>query len=282
MTLALLLTSCSAERPFNPSFPLSVQAAREDLRAMRNDPMPPLRPVVVIGGIMDFGPAVTDLAGRLKRALTREAPVLAINIGFDPTMDDAVEKVIEQVDKAFPSEDQLWTAEVDVVGFSLGGVLARYAASERPAASAGGRRLRIARLFTLGAPHLGTPTADFPTIDSRIAAIRPGSAFLTSLDESLSADPYEIVAYVRLDDLIVRPENAGVGDTPAYWVANMPLTLAHSMANIDPRILADIARRLRGQPPHTVGPPTPIPRPGEYMDAPHLDSRDPDWLLVFP
>ena len=44
-----------------------------------------------------------------------------------------------------------------------------------------------------------------------------------------------------------------------WWVANDPLQSAHLGAFTDPRILADIARRLRDESPYTTYPPDHLP-----------------------
>jgi hypothetical protein len=42
-------------------------------------------------------------------------------------------------------------------------------------------------------------------------------------------------------------------------VPGKPFQDAHLMAMADPRIIADVARRLRGEPPLTSDPPEPLP-----------------------
>jgi hypothetical protein len=44
-----------------------------------------------------------------------------------------------------------------------------------------------------------------------------------------------------------------------FWLPNPPLKMAHLGAIMDIRILADIARRLRGEEPFTQFPATPLP-----------------------
>ena len=71
---------------------------------------------------------------------------------------------------------------------------------------------------------------------------------------------YEIIPYVRLGDWIVGPENAAPRDAAAaYWVPNPPFNSAHWGAPLDPRIVADIARRLRGEAPFTTTQPAALP-----------------------
>ena len=85
-----------------------------------------------------------------------------------------------------------------------------------------------------------------------------GSAFLKYLDNDVEID-YELVPYARLCDAAVGEKNtAPPGDTP-WWVSALPFEDSHVDAIRDPRILTDITRRLRGEPPVTVPPPAPLP-----------------------
>lgn len=271
---ALLPAACASDTPLNPSFPLRCADAKADLRRMREDPRAPARPVVVITGLFDFGLAAEALADDLRRTLAEDAAVLPVGLDGTWTPEEARRRVIRAVEAALPCDDPEWTAEVDVVGVSLGGVVARDAALDR---GPGEKRLRIARLFTIASPHLGCPNATAPTLDERVVAVRPGSEYLRRLDAALVGAGYEIVPYVRLGDRVVGAANAGIGGLPAYWVPTGPLELAHTAASDDPRIIADIARRLRGERAYTVPPPSPLP-PGEAPDEP----PPPDPLLLFP
>jgi hypothetical protein len=273
--VALLPAACASDAPLNPSFPLRLADAKADLRRMRESPRLPARPVVVVTGLFDLGLAAEALADELRRVLADDAPVLPVSLDGTWTPEDARRRVIEAVEAAFPSDDPRWTAEVDVVGVSLGGVVARDAAVDH---GPGQKRLRIARLFTIASPHRGCPNATAPTLDERIVALRPGSEFLRRLDAALADAEYEIVPYVRLGDRVVGAVNAGIGDRPAYWVPTGPLEFAHAAASDDPRIIADIARRLRGERAWTVPPPSPLPD-GETPDPPPPET---DTLLLFP
>ena len=228
-----------------------------------------------------------------------------------------------------------------MLGLSMGGLVARHAALPRE----DGRRLNVARLFTIATPHRGARLADFrlsllPVWDQKVLSMTTASPFLARLDAAEraawgdgGADPrhaaprvepldaplraedqatdhgaggddrladarlahfavagggaeeawtdapvddaaaegddgtatpaafrgYRIYPYVRLGDIVVGPENAApAGQTP-WWVHNPPLRSAHLAAAVDDRILADIARRLRGETPFAQDPPAPLP-----------------------
>ena len=261
----------------NPAFPLSVSRAGDELREMEQTPVAPKRPIVVISGLSDFGLDADDLASRVRRYVSPSATVIAVSPFRTSTVEDARRKLIAAIEREAPGTDPRETAEVDVVGFSFGGVLARYAALssedrarlEPPGApDAHGRasfkRLRIARLYCICAPHLGSNAADLPTIDDREVAVRNGSAFLAELNRRAPKPGdrayYETQCYARLDDRVVGVVNAGLPGRYPWWVSNLPGERGHADAFKDPRILADIARRLRGEIPYTIEPPIRAPR----------------------
>ncbi|MDB5295308.1 MAG: hypothetical protein JWO31_1291, partial [Phycisphaerales bacterium] len=133
--LALLLAAlcaaaaggCGAGTP-NPSFPLTAARAEDELGAMAADPRPLPRPVVVIDGFMDVGFSSSVVAGRLRKLAVDPNRVLTVNLFWCGSFDDARAKIVREVDAAFPSADAGETRAVDVVGISMGGLAARYAA----------------------------------------------------------------------------------------------------------------------------------------------------------
>jgi hypothetical protein len=64
---------------------------------------------------------------------------------------------------------------------------------------------------------------------------------------------------VRLGDGIVGARYAAPPNTAPRWVPTPPLGDSHNGASKDPRILADILRRLRGESPITTTPQAPLP-----------------------
>ncbi|MCP3903744.1 MAG: hypothetical protein GY715_08930 [Planctomycetes bacterium] len=265
--LSVLLAACSADVPLNPSFPLTLADAKGELREMRADPRSLERPVVVLGGIHDPGFIAPGLAREVKKLTTPDAPVIAVSFLTASDFETCRRRVIDAVDRAFPSDDPAATVEVDAIGVSMGGIVARYAARPR---TDGGRRLRVRRLFTIGSPHLGARMADLPTFDSRILDMRRGSTLLAALnDHAVDEDP-EVYPYTRLGDSIVGAEHTAPPGRPAWWVQNVPFAFAHLAASHDARFLADIMRRLRGEPAYATEPAAPLPGDGGSTGTPDL------------
>jgi pimeloyl-ACP methyl ester carboxylesterase len=255
--LAALLTAGCAARPVNPSFAVTADEARQAMRDMAARPRQLDRPVVVIGGYLDPNVSPTYLKAQVRK-LTGDGRVIGVMVGFSSSFEECRQKVIEAVDAAWPSADPDWTTEVDVIGASLGGLVGRYAAAPcRDAAHP--RRLKIARLFTIASPHSGAVLAKTATLSDFQSDMRPESSFTRYLAEQDGDARYELFPYARLNDKLVGERyTAPPGQTP-LWLPTPPFESGHGGAWHDPRILADIGRRLRGETPFSTKPATPLP-----------------------
>ena len=205
-------------------------------------PLP--RPVVVVGGYGDLPGFGTIHLGRELREATGDERVLEVRGGFDASFADAAERVGEAADAAFGEG-----AEVDVVGISAGGLIARHAIA------AG--RLNAARLFTVVTPHGGANLADdlaWADVLGNGREMRSASGYyaeLAAMEES-PANPgrgVPIVAYAREHD---RTIGRGAELPPHLWDRGQVIWLdypwyanGHAAAYGDRRIIGDVARRLR-------------------------------------
>jgi hypothetical protein len=253
---ALALCGCSADVPLNPSFPLTSQAARTALEEMAKEPKAIQRPVVVLAGLWDPGLATDHIVDELRKVVDPATVIVEVTFVGAGDFDACRDRVLDAVNEAAPSSELGWTQPVDVVAVSMGGLVARYAAGPRPD---GGQRLQIARLFTISTPHRGAALAWAHLGDSRIVAMNSGSAFLEELDGELPECDFTLVPYVRLGDSVVGARNAAPDGQTAWWVQNPPFDMSHARAAHDDRILADIARRLRGEHPFTTEPAAALP-----------------------
>ena len=228
------------------------------MRAMHREPRALQRPVVVVGGWMDPGIIAPYVRRRIKR-LTGDGRIVSVSFAFCGSFDACRQRLVDRVNDAYPSDDPATTVSMDVVAFSMGGLVARYAAMAPQEAGVADRRLRIERLFTISTPHRGARLATLATWDRLQIDMRKGSAFLEALDAALAEADYEVFAYARLDDMPVGESNAAPAGRAPWWVPNPPFGLGHAGAAHDIRILADVARRLRGETPYTMSPPAPLP-----------------------
>ncbi len=245
---------CGCATPVNPSFAVTVDEARADLERMRREPLPAVRPIVVLGGYADPGIATSHIRNRFRSRL-KDATFVTVSFGDVRSMESARLRLIEAVESALPSEDPAWTVEVDVVASSMGGLVACDAARVRD----GERALRAARIFTIATPHLGATMAQSLGWTPLMREMRPRSEFLTALHSADSARTYELIPYARTKDALVGEANtAPPGETP-WWTPAAPFMSGHFGAFDDPRINADILRRIRGETSHTTEPRTPLP-----------------------
>ncbi len=261
LVVAVLMVGCSADQLRNPSFDVTVAQAKAALRHMDQNPRSLDRPVIVLAGYLDPGFASESFAARLRHA-TGDSRIQSVAFAFCGDFDECRRRLVEAVEKHFPSDDPEWTTEVDVVAISMGGLVGRYAAmpvkdDSQQSGANGTKRLKVARMFTISSPHRGASLADLPSFDRVQIDMRIGSPFIESLEPPNGA--YELYCYVRLGDKTVGPENAAPPGFTPWWVQKTPLSTAHAGAFTDPRILADIARRLRGETPFATDPPAPLP-----------------------
>jgi pimeloyl-ACP methyl ester carboxylesterase len=266
IAIVMAIAGCGVE-PVNPSFPVSIAGAKEILTEDAAHPVPLKRPLLIVGGFMDPGVAPLVLCSQY-RAWTGDPRIIGVQLGWVSSFDQCRRDIISAVDRAFPCDEPGVTTEVDVIGVSMGGLAARYAAAEETSAGVRpARRLRIGRLFTISSPHRGALLADDIPINLHPvqADMRENSPMIHWLNTRPidPAEVYPIYCYTRLNDLYVGTRNAAPPGETAWWVAPPPLVTPHGGAFRDARILADIAARLRGEPPLTHEPPSPIPTDAE-------------------
>lgn len=238
-------------RPPNPSFPASRDEAQRDLDRMAADPVKLARPLIVLAGIGDLSISSGAIVRRLRPCL--EGEIVGIHFFDETTFAGSRQKLLREVARELRTDpDHL--PEVDVVAFSMGGLVARDAAI----ADEAGRRLPIRRLLTISTPHEGARLAGAPLGYPQGADMRPTSEFLDRLRQSRR--DYELVCYARLDDVTVGEEFAAPTGEPIWWVPTPPGEWSHMAAFNDPRIIADIARRLRGERSLSRPPASPLPQ----------------------
>jgi pimeloyl-ACP methyl ester carboxylesterase len=249
--------SCTNEpSPVNSSFRISRSKAAVAMREIGRKRKPLKRPLVIIGGYLDFFHFNANLTtSRLGRTFADDR-VITLAVDAGNSFQDLRQNLIAAVDKAFPTCDPNFTTEVDVVGHSLGGLVARYAAapSDTPAR---GRRLKIARLFTISSPHTGSAFAAYG-ITRFQHDLSPGSSFLAYVAGHDASATYSLFPYVLLgDNFVGQRHTAPPGQNP-LWLAG-PMFFTHFNAMSDRRILADIALRLRDEEPISHMPASPLP-----------------------
>jgi len=262
------LMQISTVRALNPDFAIDAQAALADqARMVAAGPGRIERPLVVLAGYRSPRIPAARLATKLTRLVGYAArDVLVVWYTGAGDMPTAVAKVIESVAAWRPGAlgegENPGAEQVDVVAISMGGLIAR-AAAAGPSVLAGcgridegrgairhvgDRRLSIARLMTLSSPHRGALLADMTAIDPAAEAMVAGSGFLRALDVALERARYELVCYSRIRDGWVGATRAAPPGRSVLWRAGL-VWGSHFTVSEDPGIVADVARRLRGEEP---------------------------------
>lgn len=128
-------------------------------------------PVLLIHGIDDTAAVFWKMKPYLeKQGWVVDGLDLAPNNG-SVGLDQLAQQVADYVEKSFAPDQPL-----DLVGFSMGGIISRYYVQRLNGLE------RVQRFITIASPHQGTWAAYFRN-NSGCLQMRPGSFFLSSLNE---------------------------------------------------------------------------------------------------
>lgn len=226
--------------PTNPSFDISRNDAIARMRAIANDRRRLDRPLLVLGGFLDLGLGPFGVARTLRKVVDGE--VIAMQFADCLTFDACRRRVLKRVGPA----------EVDVIGQSMGGLIALLSAiGESP--------LRIKRLFTVASPLRGSLMAGLTPLNVWPLQKHMRSDAATYATLAANRPAFPVFSYARLGDLTVGTANASLPGEPVRWLANLWPEPAHVGALSDVRILLDIVLRLRGDAPIATDPPAQLP-----------------------
>ncbi len=226
----------------NPAFHLEPAAVEADLARMRASPQPLHRPVVILGGWHSPGIANWGVGSLLWPCTSgRRDDFLSITYPWRLRLRSAAGAAHRQIASA-----GLAGSDIDLIGISMGGLLARALAGN----VFGLGPLRVRRVFTIASPHRGATIARVVFPDPAAWDMRPGSKFLARLNEA--AVPYELHCYGALRDWWISAGNTAPPGIHPHWVDVAPglgRLCTHFAINREKRVIVDIARRLRGEEP---------------------------------
>lgn len=222
------------------------------MEEMRGRPVALVRPLAVIGGWRS-PPLMSRTLARRLCALTSRDPnqILSHAYPWAGSIEGASDHLRRRL---IPWLDALGTRELDVVAISMGGLVSRHLACSE-AWGGRGDRFRIHRLLTISTPHQGAQLARWFKIDRAARCMSPGSAMLSVLDDALNqpgdhADA--LTCYVQRLDWFIGTWNAAPPGRELRWVHPpnpLAMCMSHFTAHLHRAIIADIARRLRGEDP---------------------------------
>jgi triacylglycerol lipase len=194
---------------------------------------PPLEnrnPVFLVHGLMDTSYKMRKIASYL-RGLGWEV----FDIDLQPNNGETRLEILAQqlaakIDRTFAPDRQ-----IDLLGFSMGGLVSRYYLQRL------GGMQRVQRFITISTPHKGTIAANF-SMRPGCMQMRPQSAFMQDL--SSDVDRLQELNFTSLwtpFDLIILPPSSsqlGIGTEMSFPV------LTHPQMVTDPRTLTAISAAL--------------------------------------
>jgi triacylglycerol lipase len=191
-----------------------------------------MNPVVLVHGIDDTAHLFRHLAARLEcDGRTVHAPDLVPNNG-DAGIDALAAQLQAHIDARLPPEQP-----VDLVGFSMGGLVCRYYLQRLGGVD------RVHRFIAIASPHRGTWTAFFRA-NAGARQMRRGSAFLRDLNhDAARLDRVHVTSIWTPFDLMILPSTSCVlGTSMSIRVA------AHALMVRDRRVLDLVSRLLSASP----------------------------------
>jgi triacylglycerol lipase len=161
--------------------------------------LPPRNPVLLVHGIWDTGRIFQVLSNYLRRL-----GWLVYDLDLEPNNGDAKLEMLAQQVAGFVDRTFDLTTPIDLVGFSMGGIVSRYYVQRL------GGRDRVQRLITVSAPHHGT-WVSYGSQRPGCIQMRPNSPFLQDLNRDV-----ETLAQLNLTsiwtpfDAMIVPANSSV------------------------------------------------------------------------
>lgn len=130
-------------------------------------------------------------------------------------------------------------SEVDIVGHSLGGLIARYYVQRL------GGDQRVRTLVTLGTPHSGTAVAPLASAHPIVRQMRPGSALIAELRRPAPGCRTHFISFWSdLDQIMVPVETACI-DHPDLIAQNVRVSgVGHLALPVHPAVAAGIRQAL--------------------------------------
>ncbi|MFE3399808.1 lipase family alpha/beta hydrolase [Streptomyces anulatus] len=192
-------------------------------------------PVVLLHGFIDNRSAFVVL----RRALTRHGHRHLESLNYSPLTRDiraAADLLARHVEDI---RARTGHSRVDIVGHSLGGLIARYYVQRL-----GGDR-RVRTLVTLGTPHGGTAVAPGAGIHPIVRQMRGGSSVIEELRAPAPGCRTRFVSFwSELDQVMVPVETACV-DHPDLDAVNVRVTgIGHLALPVHPTVAAAILDAL--------------------------------------
>ncbi len=190
----------------------------------------PRNPVLLVHGLMDTSHKMRKIAAHLRGLGWQVADIdLTANNG-DTRLEILAQQVATKIDRTFAPRQS-----IDLLGFSMGGLVTRYYIQRL------GGIDRVQRFVTISTPHRGTIAANFSTRCGCIQ-MRPDHDFIQDLhrDVDLLKKLNFTSMWTPFDLIILPPSSSQLGIGTEFKIP----VLAHPLMVSDRRVLEAISTAL--------------------------------------
>ncbi|WP_369177278.1 esterase/lipase family protein [Streptomyces mutabilis] len=205
-------------------------------------PAPASPPVILLHGFIDN----RSVFLLLRRSLAQHGRHQIESLNYSPltcdirTAAELLGRHVEEICERTGSE------RVDVVGHSLGGLIARYYVQRL------GGDLRVRTLVTLGTPHAGTRVVPLANAHPIVRQMRPGSAVLEELTLPSPGCRTQFVSFWSDLDRVMDPLETACLDHPDLSVQNVRVSgIGHLALPVHPAVATGIREALDTVAPQT-------------------------------
>ncbi|GGJ20200.1 esterase/lipase family protein [Streptomyces brasiliensis] len=223
-----------------------VQERRSPARALPSAedaarlPVQAAPPVVLLHGFIDN----RSVFVLLRRSLAQHGGQQVESLNYSPLTCDirtAAELLGRHIEEIC---ERTGSPHVDIVGHSLGGLIARYYAQCL------GGDLRVRTLVTLGTPHSGTRAVPLADAHPIVRQMRPGSEVVEELARPAPGCRTRFVSFWSDLDSLVDPLESACLDHPDLMAQNVRVTgIGHLALPVHPAVAAGIRQALDFEPP---------------------------------
>lgn len=191
----------------------------------------PLNPVILVHGITDTFALFDPMTKYLERSGWQTYGLDLIPANGDSQLDHLAKQLADYIEETIPADQQ-----IDLVGFSMGGLVSRYYVQRL-----GGIR-RVQHFITISAPHNGTFAA-YLSQRPGCLQMRPNSDFLRDLNQDVQVlDRINFTSIWTPLDGIIIPANSSVLPVGEAIQIKVPL---HAWMVTDKRAITLVAEALR-------------------------------------
>ncbi|MGW6904622.1 esterase/lipase family protein [Streptomyces sp. NPDC054940] len=233
--LLLYPSGIAQERRTTPALPAPDSPDSADSRGTTHLPTETNPPVVLLHGFIDN----RSVFVLLRRNLAQHGRHQVESLNYSPLTCDirtAAELLGRHIEEIC---ERTGSRQVDIVGHSLGGLIARYYVQCL------GGDLRVRTLVTLGTPHSGTSVVPLANAHPIVRQMRPGSPVLEELARPAPGCRTHFVSFWSDLDHLMDPLETACIDHPDLMAQNVRVTgIGHLALPVHPAVATGIRQAL--------------------------------------